>query len=60
MKNKNKKDHRFELRLTDHQYKQLKRLSEETGRSMSDVIVIAVNLYETIREDTDEKIVRTR
>lgn len=54
MKNKNKKEHRFEMRLTDDQYRQLKRLSAETGRSMADIIVIAVNLYETFRSDTYE------
>ena len=52
MKNKNRKVNRFELRLTDDQYEQLKRLSAETGRSMAEVIVIAVNLYESIRSET--------
>ena len=51
MKRKQLKAHRFELRLTDDQYEQLKRLADETGRSMTEVIVIALNVYESMRSD---------
>ena len=51
MKRKQLKNHRFELRLTDDQFEQLKRLAAETGRSMAEVIVIALSVYDGVRSD---------